>query len=192
MSCISTTGCGTPCATSHNSCTCTGCSARAVEALNSCTDWQSVCLCTMATRLTGSAWVAGTKATSTGYTCGMATPAPFEEAGGSGPSPLGEDVACWPFPALRPPAGNKGEETSRHATRGTCPGGRDKVSTTTLLSPGMCLILLVHSATYARCRHCRAVHGLDTRETTWVSDLWSVNTVNLRPSTMCRKCLMPA
>jgi hypothetical protein len=64
----------------------------------------------------------GVTGTKVAATClpGMATLAgPPEEAGDCGPSLMSVDVARWPFPALRPPAGNEGEEDAQPVARDT-------------------------------------------------------------------------
>jgi hypothetical protein len=95
---------------------------------------------------------------------------------------MSEEVACWPFPAHWPPAGNEGGGTDVAAEQAAWPGGLESVSATVLAAPAMWQMSLVYSATYASCLHCRTVQGSETRAMAWVNGLWSVYTTNLWPS----------
>ncbi len=90
--------------------------------------------------------VIGARAAATCFTGTCSPIDPQEEAGDCGPGLMSEDVARWPFPELRPPAGNEGEEDEQPVARGMCPGGLDNVSATILDAPATCWMSLVYSA----------------------------------------------
>jgi hypothetical protein len=103
-----------PCCTvTRVPCTFTSCNCKEVDALANCTDRHWRCLRAMATKSMTGKGVTGTKAAATCLP-GTATLAGSpEEASDCGPGLMSADVACWLFSALRPPAGNDGEEDAR-------------------------------------------------------------------------------
>ena len=60
---------------------------------------------------------------------------------------------------------------------------RDKASATELLAPLMCRMSAVNCEMKSRCRTCLGECRVPRDERPPVSSLWSVNTVNSRPST---------
>jgi hypothetical protein len=72
----------------------------------------------------------------------------------------------------------------------TTVGVLERASATTLSETGVCLRSVVNSDTKARCRCCRADCSGVTRVMEGTRGLWSVRSVNCRPSSRNRKCRM--
>ena len=70
--------------------------------------------------------------------------------------------------------------------------GRDSASATKFVSPFMYLMFVVNSAMKANCLDCRSDGRSVTDDITKDKGLWSVFTKKLRPSKLCRKCLIVA
>ena len=70
--------------------------------------------------------------------------------------------------------------------------GRDRASTTKLVSPFTYLISVVNLAIKAKCLVCRSDGRSVTDVITKVKGLLSIFTKKLRPSKLCLKCLIVA